>query len=362
MQIKTPRKITADDLIAARNRRLRKDALRRAIIARAFDTTATLNPLLTTICNQFMRDPAGFVGTRLFPPFASSLQAANYYLFTAAELANVATLKGRAPGSAYPRIKRTLSNDKYGCTDYGVEAPVPDEDRAKYANYFDADLSAVRQIIDTIRVNHEQRVYNKTVTTGGTPSAAVAVKWTDAASSPKTDVDAARENIRQNIGLLPNLLVITQPMLNVLSIHPKLQDVFKFTVGGVLDEDRIAAYFQVAECAIARNIVATNNEGQAFSPADIWGDNAVLAHVNDEQDLMVPNFGRTFFWSSFTSKVNLQTGGTGPAMTTGGGGPDIMQITSYRDETVKSDIHRSEHYTDEHLTAVNAGFVLTSPV
>lgn len=351
----------AEAIQAARIRRERAALMRRAVLARAFDTTATLNPILTTICNQFMRDPAGFVGLRIFPAFSAALQSANYYLFTAAELANVATLKARAPGSAYQRVKRTLSNDLYACHDYGVEAPVPDEDRAKYANYFDADLSAVRQIVDTIRVNHEQRVYT-TVTTGGTPSAAVAIKWSDATSNPKIDVDAARENIRQNIGLLPNLLVLTQPMVNILSIHPKIADFFKYTSPGVMDTDKLAAYFQVAEVVVARNIVATNVEGQAFTPADIWGDNAVVAHVNDAQDLMVPNFGRTFFWSSFTSKVNLQTGGTGPAMTTGGGGPDIMQVTSYRDETVKSDIHRSEHYVAEKLTAVNAGFVINSPI
>lgn len=356
-------KNTIEKLIDARNQRLSRARIKRGqfLRAQAIDTTATLNPILTGIANQFMRDPAGFVGIRLFPAFPSGLQAANYYLFTAAELANVPQLKGRAPGSAYPRVKRTLSNDTYSCKDYGVEAPVPDEDRAKYSNFFDADMSATRQIMDTIRVNHEQRVYSL-VTTGGTPSANIAVKWNDGASNPKVDVDAARENIRQNIGLLPNMLVLTQPMVNSLSIHPRIVDLFKYTVPGVLDVDRLATYFQVDEVAVARNVVATNNEGQAFSPADIWGNNAILAHVNPTPDLMVPNYGRTFHWTAFTSLVNLRTGGTGPAMTAGGGGPDLMAISSYRDETVKSDIHRSEHYVGEKLTAVNAGFLLQNPL
>lgn len=360
------RKITELDLIAARDRRLRSErqraiAHRQLLIAQAFDTTATLNPILTTVANQFMRDPSGFVGIRLMPPFATAMQSANYYLFTAAELAQVPNLPGRAPGSAYPRLKQTISNDNYSCKDYGIEGPVADEDRKKYSAYFDADLSTTRRLIDTIRVNHEQRVYNL-VTTGGTPGAAIAVPWNDATSNPKGDVDAARESIRQNIGLQPNLLIITQPMLNTLSIHPRLLDVFKYTTAGVLEEDRLAAYFQVKSVAIARNVVATNVEGQNFSPADIWGNNAVLAHVNDAQDLMVPNYGRTFYWTSFTSEVNMNTGGSGPAMTTGGGGPDLMAIFSYRDETVKSDIHRTEHYVGEKLTAVNAGFILQSPL
>lgn len=323
------------------------------------DTTSTLNPILTGIANQFMRDPAGFVGTRIYPPFAAALQAAAYYLFTAAELAQIANLGKRAPGSAYARIKRTLSNDLYACENYGIEAPVPDEDRKKYAAFFDADISAVRQIVDTLRVNHEQRVY-ASVTDPSVPTAAIAVPWNDGASNPKADVDAAREHIRQNIGLLPNIMVITQPVLNALSIHPRLVDLFKYTTPGVLDEQRLAAYFQVQEVAVARNVIAVNNEGQAFSPADIWGNTVLLAHKNDAQDLMVPNFGRTFYWTAFTSEITPPTGGTGPGMFAGGGGPELMQVFSYRDETVKSDIHRSEHYVTEKRTAVEAGFTLTN--
>ena len=322
------------------------------------DTTATLNPILTTVCNQFMRDPAGFVGARLFPPLATALQAASYYLFTAADLANVPVLAGRAPGSGYPRMKQQVSNDNYSCVDYGLECPVADEDRKKYAAYFDADMSAARRIIDTIRVNHEQRVYAK-VTAGSVPSAALAIHWNDGSGSPKVDVDTARENIRKNIGLLPNTLVITQPMLNALSIHPKITDLFKYTTPGTLSEEQLAIYFGLEQVLVARNVVATNNEGQTFTPADIWGNNAVLAHVNPAQDLMAPNFGRTFYWTAFTSQVDAQTGGTGPGMTTGGGGPDLLQIMDYRDETVKSDIHRCEHYTGEKITAPNAGYVLT---
>lgn len=323
------------------------------------DTTATLNPILTGIMNQFMRDPAGFVASRLFPPFAAALQAANYYLFTAAELAQVANLAKRAPGTPYQRVKRTLSNDKYACEDYGVEAPVPDEDRKKYAAFFDADVSAIRQIVDTLRVNLEQRVYTQ-VTDPSVPTAAVAIPWNNGASNPRADVDAARENIRQQIGLLPNILVITQPMLNTLAIHPRLTDLFKYTRPGVLNEEILAAYFGIDEVAVARNVVATNNEGQSFTPADIWGNIAAVAHKNDAQDLMVPNFGRVFYWTAFTSEITPPTGGTGPGMFAGGGGPELAQVFSYRDETVKSDIHRSEHYVAEKLTAAKGGFTLTS--
>lgn len=323
------------------------------------DTNSTLNPILTGIANGFMREASGFVGGKIFPAFSAALQSASYYMFTAAELAQAVQLQARAPGTAYQRLKQTLSNDQFTCKDFGIECPVPDEDRKKYKSFFDADISAVRRIVDTIRVNHEIRVYNK-VTSGSVASAALAVPWNDPTSNPKQDVDVGREYIRQHIGLRANTMVITEQMLNTLSYHPRLADLFKYTRPGTLGEEQLAAYFQLQQVIVAREVIATNNEGQSFTPADIWGNNALLCHVNPVQDLEVPNFGRTFYWDSFTSEITPPTGGTGPAMMTGGGGPELLQVFDYRDEIVKSDIHRSEHYVDEKLTAPQAGYLLTN--
>lgn len=324
------------------------------------ETTATLNPIMTGIANQFMRDYSGFVGRDLFPAFPSALQSAAYYLFDAEELANVPKLEKRAPGTKYPRITSKVSNDTYFCSDYGIEAPVPDEDRAKYKNFFDADKAKIRRIVDTILVNHEQRVHDLSTDKTQVPNADVQVKWNDGASNPKNDVDAAKEQIRLNIGLTANVMVMSNPTFLALQAHPRLLDVFKYTQAGLLNEQKLAQYFGVDRLLIAKSVIATNNEGQAFNPADIWGADVILAHVQTEADLERPNFGRTFFWTAFTSQINAETGGTGPGMATGGGASDLLQIFSYRDETVKSDIHRSEHYVGEKLVGSKAGYMLNS--
>jgi len=56
------------------------------------------------------------------------------------------------------------------------------------------------------------------------------------------------------------------------------------------------------------------------------------------------NFGRTIYWNQFGN--------------VGADGVPI-QIASYRDEPVESDIHRAQHSTDEKLVGAEAGFVLT---
>ena len=328
----------------------------------SIQTNATLNPILTKVANQFMRDPKGFVGAKLLPPFATALQAANYYMFGAAELANVPVLKPRAPGTGYPRITQVLSNDTYFCQNYGLEGLVPDEERKKYGAFFDVDVARVRKLTDTLKVNHELRVHTLTTNPANIANAVVAMKWDDPASSPKDDVDAAKEYIRLQSGMEVNLMVLSNPVFLKLQSHPKLLDVFKYTTPGLMNEDKLANYFGLPQggLVVAKTVQATNNEGQIFTPADIWGHDVVLAHVEEGNDLELPNFGRTFYWTAFTSLVNEATGGTGPGMVTGGGGPDLLNIMDYRDETKKSDVHRCEHYVGEKLTAPGAGFVLQS--
>lgn len=305
-------------------------------------STATANPVMTGHAVQFMRSPAGFVGLALFPAFSSGIQSSDYYVWDRANALNIPQNIRHAPGAGFARTKMQVSDDAYNCKDYGIESPVPDETRKKYANAFNADLAAVKRNVDIIRVNHEIRV--KTLATGGSvPTAAVAQTWNNDASKPKQDVDAVKEIIRKNCGLRPNVMQITEAHRLRLIEHPVIADRIKYTSGGNTSLQQLAAYFEIDRIVIAEQVINSAAEGQAITPADIWGTDVILAHVNNSQDLSVPTFGRTFYWSEF-----------------GSGSSDVpIMIETYRDETVASDIHRSRHFTDEKIVFAEAGYRLT---
>jgi hypothetical protein len=307
-------------------------------------SSATLNPVLTGHAEKFMRAPGGFVGTRIFPPFASAQQSSDYYVFDAENHLGVPQNIRHAPGTGFRRILPKASDDNFACRDYGIEVPVPDPQRKKYANAIDLDLAGTNRATDVIKINHEIRV--KTLVTGGTvPNAAILVGWNDAASNPKADADVAKETIRQAIGVLPNVMVISRPLMNILEIHPKLLEIFKYTQGGLVNAQKLASYLGIAEVLIAEQVIATNQEGQAITSADIWSDDVLFAHVNPGQDLMKLNLGRTFYWDEFG--------------TAGADGVPI-QIQTYRDDPVESDVHRARHFTDEKLVGSSAGYLLTN--
>jgi hypothetical protein len=307
-------------------------------------STATLNPVLSGYAAKFMRDSAGFVGARLFPAFSSGVQSADYYVFDAENALGVPQNIRHAAGAAFKRIVSKLSDDHFACKDYGLEHPVADTERRKYASALDADLSAIRRLTDIIKINHEIRVKDLATNTALIQNAAVAAKWDIAGSNPKDDVDAAKEAIRLSIGVRPNTMVISRPIMNALELHPKLQEVFKYTSAGLVNEQKLAQFLNIGQVLVAEQVIASNQEGQAVTAADIWGDSVVLAHVNPGQDLKLLNLGRTFFWNEF-----------------GGIGEDgvPIQVMDYRDETVESDIHRARHFTDEKLVGAGAGYILT---
>lgn len=290
-----------------------------------------------------MRDPAGFVGGRIFPAFSSAAQSSDYYVFDAENHLGIPLNIRHAPGTGFKRVTMKLSDDNFACKDYGIEIPVPDTQRAKYKNQLALDLSATRRNTDIIKINHEKRVIDLIV--ASVQSAAVNVKWDGGANSdPLNDVDAAKEAIRLGCGGMPNTGVISRPLLNILKKHDKLQEVFKYTQGGLLDAQKLADYFGLREILVAEQVIATNQEGQAVTAADLWADNFLLAHVNPGQDLMQLNLGRTFYWDEFG--------------TAGENGVPI-QIQTYRDEPVESDVHRARHFTDEKIVGAAAGFLLT---
>lgn len=319
-------------------------------------TTATLNPILTVVANAFLRDPAGFVQDIICPRFPAPLQAGTYYKFDIDEIANVPNLKPRAPGSPYQRIQTKVTSDSYTCENYGLEAPAPDEERKKYASYFDLDRVKVARIIDTIRINRELRVTSlvSTLTTAN-----ISVPWNDASSNPKGDVDAACTIIRQQSGIRKSMVTMTinEPTFLALQTHPKLVDLFKYTTPGVLNEEKLASYFGVRRVVVAYNVQAINHEGQAYSAADIWGNQASFTVDVEAADLEAPCTLRTFHWTAFTSEITQLDSGGAPITGTGGG-PGDQAIFTYRDENVKSDIHRGDHYVSEKLIASGTGYLL----
>lgn len=302
-------------------------------------STATANPVLTGHARKFMQDRSAFIGMRLFPVFMAGEQSAQYYVFDEANLLAYPRNIQRAPGAAYTRSLMKLSDDSFTCREYGHEEPVDDRERKKYANAIDADTAAVERATSVLLLNHEVRVMTK-ATSASVPSTTIVEEWNDYANSdPVKDVDAAKKAIHLATGMDANVIALNRDVFYALKEHPKILDKIKYSQRGVVTREIIAEVFGVEELLIAGSIENSAAEGQAISPAYIWGDKVIVAHRETSQNLMAPNFGRTFAWVGET-------------------GPDGVLVESYRQDEIRSDVHRARHDVDEKLVAPKAAYVL----
>ncbi|HVY69674.1 MAG TPA: hypothetical protein VHH73_07070 [Verrucomicrobiae bacterium] len=303
-------------------------------------STATANPILTQLAVKCMQDPAGFVGLQLFPLFLTAEQSASYFVMNEENFLNIPRNIQRGPGGSYSRSLMKISDDSYNCREFGHEEPVDDRERKKYANSFDADQAAVNRLVNIIRFNHEARVRDQ-ATSGAVPTSSPSTKWDAGGSTPIADVETAKSAIRKGCGLPANVMIVNIDVFNVLKEHTTIVGKIQYAERAIVTPQILAAIFGVDKFLVAGAVENTANEGQALSPSYLWSDSVVLAHAETAQDLMAPNFGRTFAWIGET-------------------GPDGVLVETYRQDQIRSDVHRGRQDVDEKIIGAKCGYHLSN--
>jgi hypothetical protein len=299
-------------------------------------SSATVSPVLSGLAVDFQANAAGYVGPALFPNFFTAEQSAGYYKFDTKNLIGVPKNLRRAPSAPYQKWQAVLSDDSYSCKEYGLEEAVDDSERKKYANMFDADVSAIRRTTTGIILAREVRI--KTLATGASvPTSSPTKKWDETDADIYGDVNTAKKAIEKACGLLPNVMTINRDVFLVMQNHPSIVDRIKYTSSKSVTAEMIAALLEIERLIVAGTVYNSAADGQAASAAYLWGDAVILAHVNPAQDLKVPTFGRTFVWS-------------------GEIGPDGIAVESYRDDSIRSDVHRVRQHIDEKICGASLGY------
>lgn len=305
-------------------------------------SNVTINPVLSLTATNYAVGADQYVAKKLFPVLMVAAQAAGYYLFKSENLLNVPALIARAPSAPYSRGRTSLDNDAYNTRDYGHEEAIDDRERKKYRSALDADNAATIRAMRVVLVNQEVRAQGL-ATGAGVPTSAVGTAWDLPNSDPIGDINAVREVIRLNAGMLPNTWVISEPTFNVLSEHAKVTDKIKYSQRGIITEELLAQVFKIPNLLVARTVANSSNEGQALTPADIWGKDCIISFVDASPDLKAPTFGRIFSWTEEA-------------------GADGVMVESYRDDAIRSDVVRVRNDADEKLVAPACGYRLSGAI
>jgi hypothetical protein len=168
---------------------------------------------------------------------------------------------------------------------------------------------------------------------------------TYATSTPIRDVKVGKKTVLKNTGFLPNTLVLSYEVFDVLSDHPDFIDRIKHTSSDAVTRQLMANLFEVDNVHVAQAVKATNDEGITAAYDFTHGKHALLCYVNPNPGLLAPSAGYTFTWRGVSAGL----------------GEDIA-ISRFRMEHLKADRIEAEIAFDNKVVGSDLGYFFNGAV
>jgi hypothetical protein len=273
----------------------------------------------------------------LFPRVAVSNQSDKYWVF-GRENQQLTENTLRAPGSAAERIKQTISTDNYFCDDHSLARFIPDEERRNFTAG-DVEQWATSALMDKIMLDEEVEIATLAADTtqyaaGWSTTLAGANQWSDASNpDPLIAVEAGKAQVRLS-GNNPNLIMVGDPVFQVIRKHPSVRDAFKYTKPGAIGIKELASYFDVDQFEVCSAVKVDPQTGLA---SFVWGKLCVIAYVQPNPSMQDVSFGKTFVWEEAPGTVGgfgTEIGRVNPPSAKS----DELAVHNYRTKKVTSNV------------------------
>lgn len=258
-----------------------------------------IDPVLTNVAQGYSNQD--FVGDRLFPRVPVSTRGGQIIEF-GREAYRLYALKRQAGGRT-ARIQFGYLGKPFALYQDAAEAPVPREHMqdAAITPRLDLGLRAVNVAMRAVAMSLEYDQATLATTAGNYGAGnkvtlAGATKWSAGTGTPLVDVDNAREAVRQQCGMYPNVMVLSPLAFNACKNNPSI--VSRFQYNGMTAPDgtgitaaMLAGLFNVKDVVIAGAVSFSD----ANVATDVWGNNAVLACVGlGGVGAELPSYGYTY--------------------------------------------------------------------
>jgi hypothetical protein len=254
-----------------------------------------VDPILSAVARGYLSPSAG-VANVLFPFVDVGQRGGRIIKFGPDAFKLVGT--SRAPGAGTRRVQFAYSDDPYALTDYGLEGVVPVElqQEADAVPGIDLGNNAVRTVQNLMALERENKAAVLATTAASYASSnkatlASTAQWSHADSTPAVAVAGAKEAIRQQIGVRPNVLVVGPQVLSALKVNPSLLDLISDNEDKLLRTEQIARLLEVDQVIEGD---AVYHDGTKF--VDVWGKYALLAYTTPKslQEMGSPSYGYTY--------------------------------------------------------------------
>ena len=266
-------------------------------------TAAVVDPILSTHARGYRN--AMYISDMLFPRVRIPNRSMRVLKFGKESFRMMDTR--RAPGADKKRVQYGYASDPVSLVQDALEGFVPIEHQEEAMNIPGVDLgaNAIDMVMDVIDLGLEFECANMARDPGnygaGNKLALTGTdRWSDPASDPKGDMDAAKEAIRRKIGRYPNTLELGPSAKTALCNHPTIKEQFKYTSKDSITVEMLAAYFEMDRVVVGKAVYLPETAGDDDTATDVWGDDAILAYVPTAGDnFRVPSYGYTYELNGF---------------------------------------------------------------
>lgn len=306
------------------------------------------DPILTNLALAYTN--AEFVAERLLPTSPVASQSGQIWEFDRGRFRPSKNDGVRAEGANSEEERYNFKlGQTFNTVDHAKRVFVPDSDvdNARVTGR-DPFEDATEHVVDRQLVDREvQAASLLTDTSNYATNHSEALSSTDLwddfdNSTPIEDVRDAMQTVHQKIFRMPNRILLSQPVFNVLQDHPKFLERAKYT-GQDVTAALMARIWNVDEVIVAGAGKNTSDAGQTDSMDYVWGKNVIISFTNPSQADKVLTQARTYQWAAKSPAVERLRG-------------------SDEEDRKGTYVRRGDWYYDKKVVSDEAGYLIQTAV
>ncbi len=286
-----------------------------------------------------------FIADQLAPRIAVEKKSDTYYIVDAEREAIRQGDTVRAPGTVGTISDWDLSSDTYLAQDHAQVGFIPDEERSNADESLQDEIDKTKFLQDIIETDKEIKL-ESTLSSGISAGATPGVKWDQPTGDPIKDIRTGRQAIILATGMLPNVLMCDQSVIDALDSNPLIQDRIKYSSNSsnpaIADLNTYAQLFKVERIIVSTAQKNTAAKGATASISKIWGDTCYLAIAPTNPGRRTISMAFTFGWNGVRGAVGGRA------------------VQTWREDKRASDWVRVHDFYDHKIVVAAAGYKLSS--
>lgn len=263
---------------------------------------------MTELSIAYMQEDNDFVSDKVFPIVPVKQMSNKYYKFPKSYWFR-SEAKKRAEGTESAGGGFALETGNYNCEVYAFHVDVTEQERANADFGIDIDTTSTLFVTSQLQLIKEKEFANAYFKAGvwGRDFTGVETEeevtdtnkficWDKDGSDPYQDIRVGRMHIKKTTGYRPNKLVIAEEVFEVLKMHPKVKEMYKYTNADSITTEMLAKYFGVKEVLVAGAIENIAGEGAEENMQFFLNNGVLLTYAAKKPGLRIPTGGYTFSW------------------------------------------------------------------